>query len=295
MRPPVKFVPAASAALIGGALISVGVAFVTRDLSVPAPQLAQGVLKTGEEAPTITRERQQVDADVVAVVAPPSGAQQQPSSSIPGTAPSSLVSPELPPLIGRSASTDVPSPVERSESPRPVEPLVLPELSKAVENNPVVEVSYLFAARRQGHFLFVEGYVPDEQTGQELVAFARERFLDVAVINQARLHDGAPMGFSAGARFALEQLSFLASGEALLRDKSIWLSGETHYSQAGEHTCSKIASLAPHGWTGTASINWRQERQMRTPSLNANPARADAISSSIAAAMKQEPGSGPYK
>jgi DNA-binding helix-hairpin-helix protein with protein kinase domain len=73
MRPPVKFVPAASAALIGGTLISVGVAFVTRDLTVPAPQLAQGVLKTGEEAPRITRERQQVDADVVAVVAPPSG------------------------------------------------------------------------------------------------------------------------------------------------------------------------------------------------------------------------------
>jgi hypothetical protein len=55
MRPPVKFVPAASVALIGGALISVGVAFVTRDLSVPAPELAQGVLKTGEEAPRITR------------------------------------------------------------------------------------------------------------------------------------------------------------------------------------------------------------------------------------------------
>jgi hypothetical protein len=154
----------------------------------------------------------------------------------------------------------LPSPVERSELPRPVEPSVLPELSKAVESNPVVEASYLFAARRQGHFLFVEGYVPDEQTGQELMAFARERFFDVAVINQARAHNGAPMGFSAGARFALEQLSFLASGEALLRDKSIWLSGETHYAQAGEHTCSKIASLAPNGWTGTASINWRQDK-----------------------------------
>ena len=55
MRPPLKFVPAASVALIGGALISVGVGFVMRDLSVPAPQFAQGVLKTGEEAPRITR------------------------------------------------------------------------------------------------------------------------------------------------------------------------------------------------------------------------------------------------
>jgi hypothetical protein len=268
MRPPVKFVPAASVALIGGALISIGVAFVTRDLSVPAPQLAQGVLKTGEEAPRITRERQQVEADVVAIVAPPSGAQQQPLSSIelPGpveppssTAVEGSLSTELPAPNERSASTDFPSPVERSEFPIRVEPSALPELPKAVGSNPVVEASYLFAARRQGHFLFIEGYVPDEQTGQELMAFARDRFLHVAVINQARLHNGAPMGFSAGARFALEQLSFLASGEALLRDKSIWLSGETLYAQAGEHTCSKIASLAPHGWTGTASINWRQE------------------------------------
>jgi hypothetical protein len=268
MRPPVKFVPAASVALIAGALIIVGVGFLTRDLSVPAPQLAQGFLKIGEEAPRTTRERQQVDANVVAVVAPPSGAQQQPSSSIelprPAEPPSSTavegsLSPELPAPITTSASTDFLSPVEGSELPRAVEPSVLPELPKTVERNPVVEASYLFAARRQGHFLFVEGYVPDEQTGQELMAFARDRFLHVAVINQARLHNGAPMGFSAGARFALEQLSFLASGEALLRDKSIWLSGETLYAQAGEHTCSKIASLAPHGWTGTASINWRQE------------------------------------
>jgi hypothetical protein len=267
MRPPVKFVPAASVALIAGALISVGVAFVTGDLSVPAPHLAQSFMKS-EHAPRTTRERQQVDAEVVAVVAPTLGAQQQPSSSIelpgpseppPSTAVEGSLSLELPTPITRSASTDFTSPVERSELPRSVEPSVLPELPKAVESNPV-EASYLFAARRQGQFLLVEGYVPDEETGKRLMAFARERFIDVAVINQARLHNGAPMGFSAGARMALEQLSFLASGEALLRDNSIWLSGETLYAQAGEHACSKIASLAPHGWTGTASINWRQER-----------------------------------
>jgi hypothetical protein len=269
MRRPVRFLRAASVALIAGVLLSVGVAFVTREPRAPTPHSAQGSLETGEEARGITRERQQIDPDVAAVVAPPSGAQQPPSSSIelPRTveSPSSTAdegarSPELPATVERSASTDFPTPGERSELPLPVEPLVLPELPRPVESNPVVEASYLFAARRQGHTLFVEGYVPDEQTGQELMAFAQERFLDVAVINQARLHDGAPSGFAAGARFALEQLSFLASGEALLRDKTIWLSGEALYPQTGEHTCSKIASLAPHGWTGTASINWRQEK-----------------------------------
>jgi hypothetical protein len=197
-------------------------------------------------------------------VAPSSGDQQQPSNwiELPGTveAPSSTTAKgSLPPAaVERPASADFGSPVERSEVPTPVEPLVLLELPRAADSNPVAEAGYLFAARREGHTLVVEGYVPDEQTGQELMAFARERFIDVAVIDQARLHDGAPIGFSAGARFALEQLSFLASGEALLRDTSIWLSGEALYPQAGEHTCSKLASLAPRGWAGTASIKWRQ-------------------------------------
>ena len=62
-----------------------------------------------------------------------------------------------------------------------------------------------------------------------------------------------------GARFALEQLSFLATGEVILRDKSIRLSGEGLYSETAEQTCAKFASLAPGGWNGTASIRWRQE------------------------------------
>jgi hypothetical protein len=285
MRPPVKFIHAASVTLIVGALLSAGVAFLTRDP------------RSGEEAPGITRDQQQIGAaDVLAMVAPRSDAQPQPSSStelpspsapssspqlprpversglielpspveqslspdLPGTVERSA-STDLPGTVERSASTDLPGAVERSEVPRPLERSVSPDLPRAVESNPVVDASYRFVARRQGQILFLEGYVPDERTGQQLMAFARERFFDVAVVNQARLHDGAPTGFSAGARFALEQLSFLASGEALLRNKSIWLSGEALYRQTGEQTCAKIASLAPHGWTGTASIKWRQE------------------------------------
>ena len=123
----------------------------------------------------------------------------------------------------------------------------------------MVDRSYRFAARRQGRTLFIEGYVPDERTIEQLLAFARERFFNVAVSNQAQLHAGAPSGFMVGARFALEQLSFLATGEVILRDKSIRLSGEGLYSETAEQTCAKFASLAPGGWNGTASIRWRQE------------------------------------
>jgi hypothetical protein len=261
MRPPVKFSYAASVTLIVGALLSAGVAFLT--YGALTPRLVQGSPKSGQEAPEVTREQQQIGVDVVAVMDPPSDAQLQPSSltALPGAAePAS--STELPTPSAPSSSPQLPSPVERSgltELPTPVEGSLSPEFPRAVETNPVVDTSYRFAARRQGQTLFVEGYVPDERTGRQLMAFARERFFDVAVVNQARLHDGAPTGFSAGARFALEQLSFLASGEALLRDKSIRLSGEALYLEAGEQTCAKIALFAPHGWTGTASIKWRQE------------------------------------
>ena len=138
----------------------------------------------------------------------------------------------------------------------------------AIKSPSVVDRSYRFAARRQGRTLFIEGYVPDERTIEQLLAFARKRFFNVAVSNQAQLHAGAPSGFMAGARFALEQLSFLATGEVILRDKSIRLSGEGLYSETAEQTCAKFASLAPGGWNGTASIRWRQKEADE----NASPA-----------------------
>ena len=106
--------------------------------------------------------------------------------------------------------------------------------------------------------MFIEGYVPDERTIEQLLAFVRERFFNVAVSNQAQLNTDAPSGFMVGARFALEQLSFLAAGEVILRDKSIrlWARDST---QRPLSKPVKFASLAPGGWKSTASIRWRQQ------------------------------------
>jgi len=188
-----------------------------------------------------------------------------PSPSAPGnstelsSAVASSASPQPPSAVEKLNSSDLPSAVDRNYLPPPVERLATLQSPDAIKSASAVDRSYRFAARRQGRTLFIEGYVPDERTIEQLLAFARERFFNVAVSNQAQLQAGAPSGFMAGARFALEQLSFLATGEVVLRDKSMRLSGEGLYSETAEQTCAKFASLAPGGWNGTASIRWRQE------------------------------------
>ena len=188
-----------------------------------------------------------------------------PSPSAPGnstelsSAVASSASPQPPSAVEKLNSSDLPSAVDRNYLPPPVERLATLQSPDAIKSASAVDRSYHFAARRQGRTLFIEGYVPDERTIEQLLAFARERFFNVAVSNQAQLQAGAPSGFMAGARFALEQLSFLATGEVVLRDKSMRLSGEGLYSETAEQTCAKFASLAPGGWNGTASIRWRQE------------------------------------
>ena len=188
-----------------------------------------------------------------------------PSPSAPGnstelsSAVASSASPQPPSAVEKLNSSDLPSAVDRNYLPPPVERLATLQSPDAIKSASAVDRSYRFAARRQGRTLFIEGYVPDERTIEQLLAFAREKFFNVAVSNQAQLQAGAPSGFMAGARFALEQLSFLATGEVVLRDKSMRLFGEGLYSETAEQTCAKFASLAPGGWNGTASIRWRQE------------------------------------
>ena len=296
--PLVKFVYPAILTLVVGALLS-AVVLRTGDPTALNPKLPQGSLKSGEEAPEATRDQQATGGGLVIASAAgnsassahrlpsslpelrspvgpssspellsptvPSNSTELPSPSAPGNstelsgAVASSGSPQSPSAVEGSNLSDLPSGVDRNDLPRPVERLAILQSPDAIKSASVVDRSYRFAARRQGRTLSIEGYVPDERTIEQLLAFARKRFFNVAVSNQAQLHAGAPSGFMAGARFALEQLSFLATGEVMLRDKSIRLSGEGLYSETAEQTCAKFASLAPGGWNGTASIRWRQE------------------------------------
>ena len=52
----------------------------------------------------------------------------------------------------------------------------------------MVDRSYRFAARRQGRTLFIEGYVPDERTIEQLLAFAR------VILQRGGIESGAITG-----------------------------------------------------------------------------------------------------
>src|SRR5215204_4138034 len=104
-----------------------------------------------------------------------------PSPSAPGnstelsSAVASSASPQPPSAVEKLNSSDLPSAVDRNYLPPPVERLATLQSPDAIKSASAVDRSYRFAARRQGRTLFIEGYVPDERTIEQLLAFARER------------------------------------------------------------------------------------------------------------------------
>ena len=105
--PLVKFVYPAILTLVVGALLSAMV-LRTGDPTALNPQLPQGSLKSGEEAPEATRDQQETGGGLVIA----SAAGNSPSSA--HRLPSSL--PELRSPVGPSSSPELLSPTEPSSS-----------------------------------------------------------------------------------------------------------------------------------------------------------------------------------
>jgi surface antigen len=117
---------------------------------------------------------------------------------------------------------------------------------------------FTFTARREAGALVLRGYVPSPETRTEIAEAIRERFFHERVVDEARLADGAPPRFAAGVRFALDQLSQLASGEATLTGSALRISGETLYPEAADRMRKTVVQAPPAGWKGTAEIKVRE-------------------------------------
>jgi hypothetical protein len=115
---------------------------------------------------------------------------------------------------------------------------------------------YRLSFRREPGRLVLSGSIPDAATRQEVAALARERFFQERIVDETRILPGAPQGFAAGARFALDQLSHLASGEAALAGTALTIEGESLYAEAAEEIARKVRR-APGGFTGSAEIRIR--------------------------------------
>jgi hypothetical protein len=116
---------------------------------------------------------------------------------------------------------------------------------------------FRFSARREAGALLLSGYLPNDEAREEITRAIAERFFHERVVDETRLADGAPARFTAGARFVLDQLSQLASGEAAISGNALKITGETFYPEAADRMRQTIAKAPPAGWKGTADIKVR--------------------------------------
>lgn len=117
---------------------------------------------------------------------------------------------------------------------------------------------FIFSARREAGALVLGGYLPSPEIREEIAQAIRERFFHERVVDEARIADGASPRFVAGARFALDQLSQLASGEVTIAGEAVRVSGETFYPEAAGRMRETISKAAPAGWKATADIKLRE-------------------------------------
>jgi OmpA-OmpF porin, OOP family len=117
---------------------------------------------------------------------------------------------------------------------------------------------YRLSLRREAGTLMLTGFVPDAAAREELASLARQRFFQERIVDETRLANGAPPHFLTAARFALDQLSQLASGEAVIAGPSLRLEGEALYAQMAEDIEKKMKRKPPAGFKGSAAIRMRE-------------------------------------
>ena len=117
---------------------------------------------------------------------------------------------------------------------------------------------YRVSLRRTPEALTVSGHLPDEETRRRVLAALRQRVFREPVIDRTRLADGAPTGLANALDGAASLLSTLATGEAVLTDRSLFLTGESLYPEAADRAPNRVSTLLPAGWTGEVAVSARE-------------------------------------
>ena len=127
---------------------------------------------------------------------------------------------------------------------------------------PLVSPYVWRAIKSAGGEIVLVGAIPDETTRERLTSYVSE-LVDGDVDDRSELADGVPDGDWVGtAKFGLDQLVLLDSGEARLTDYEMRLSG---IAMDDAHRIQAIASVAnlSDPWTGVADIDgpshWKAE------------------------------------
>jgi hypothetical protein len=175
-----------------------------------------------------------------------------------------LLAPSVTARLDSAAREARPDPMPGLSQPESTGSIAAPGLAPGERDRPPAlaavapEGPYRLSLRREAGALVLTGFVPDAAVREELASLARERFFQERVVDETRLANGAPPRFLGAARFALDQLSQLASGEAMIAGGSLRLQGEALYAQTAEEIERKVKRKPPAGFKGSAEIRTRE-------------------------------------
>ena len=101
--------------------------------------------------------------------------------------------------------------------------------------------------------LTLGGSVPDEAAHAQIVDAARKAFAGAKIVDEVKVHGGAPDGFAAAALAGLEQLSRLDKGQLAMSDTSLSLTGGALFPKAEGQIKTALAAL-PKGFSGKSDV-----------------------------------------
>ena len=134
-------------------------------------------------------------------------------------------------------------------------PTGVPAGQVAVANHPVSP--YEVRIRREADAVVLSGHLPDAGTREAVLDALRPRLFDVAIRDRTRLSDGAPPELAGALSAAVVPLTLLASGDIVVSDRTLRLTGESLYRESARRLNDRGLGALPTGWQGSVSIGVR--------------------------------------
>ncbi len=113
---------------------------------------------------------------------------------------------------------------------------------------------FVFSAIRTGREIQLSGFAPNDEEKANILATASRKFPNFSIDDQINVADGAPEGWRAIAEFALQQISRLVAGEAVITDMEIAVSGEAVHQGAIDGIVAGLSGALPSGFSGAGDI-----------------------------------------
>ena len=133
------------------------------------------------------------------------------------------------------------------------------KLSKEAVRPPLVK-PYTWAAKTAGDRLLLSGYVPNDQTREQIVAAAKRALPKAQVVDEMQPAEGAPEGFGQAVTALLAELMDMEEARADLRDGSATIAGTTESAARSDGIRGALKKAIPASFKVTDQIRHREPR-----------------------------------